>query len=57
MPKERLLGKVTSKIKYNWIEKKTKILIGCAIAITKTVRQPNLPRNQLLLGPLIHNAT
>jgi len=36
---------------------KPKIVLGYSVAITKTGRQSNLERNQLLLGPLIFNAT
>jgi len=33
------------------------MLVGFSVAITKTGRQSNLQRNQLLLGALILNAT
>jgi len=50
MPKERLLGKsyLRNQIYFHWTKPET--LIGYSVAITKTGRQWNLERNQLLLG-------
>jgi len=50
MPKERLLGKSYQQNQIYLHGTKPKIFIGYSVAITKTGRQSNLQRNQLLLG-------
>jgi len=50
MPKERLLGKSYQRNQIYLHGTKPKIIIGYSVAITKTERQSNLQRNQLLLG-------
>jgi len=50
MPKERLLGKVTSEIRYICIEQKPKILTGYSVAITKIGRQSNLEKSVAVGG-------
>jgi len=57
MPKERLLEKSYQRHQIYLHGTKPKIFIGSSVPMTKTGKQSNLQRNQLLLEPLIFNAT
>jgi len=50
MPKERLIGKNYQRNQIYLHGSKPKMFTGYSVAITKTGRQSNLQRNQLLLG-------